>query len=257
MSSGFASDRSFRHRDLFRRKGPIDPGGLPPVVLGRAVGIGHVFASAGNNAQGLALTHVFLALGGSAVMTAQHQVIALSDACHRVLVVFCETAGPTGHMVVENAFGLPFDWLFTLQQGAEGVSFEFVFEFGRDLGAGKVTEGREDVEVGGQVAQGLGFPLSGPAPKGESPGSAFPSRTLGPAHLGVVDIEPFGHAVVIDHDHDGVFVPPRFLEEVHQAPEVVVDVLDHGQVGRMGFVQPGVAKGLDEFFRAARGVWGE
>ena len=157
----------------------------------------------------------------------------------------------------ENAFGLPFDWPFALEQGAEGVSFEFVFEFGRDFDSGKVTEGRERRRGGRSGCPGPWVSTFRASAKRRTPGFRLPKpNTWVRADSRVVDAEPFGHAVVIDHDHDCVFVPSRFPEEVHQAPEVVIDVLDHGQVGRMGFVQTGVAEGLDELFRGGEGCVG-
>ena len=56
--------------------------------------------------------------------------------------------------------------------------------------------------MGGQVAQDLGFPLSGPSPKGESPGSAFPGRTLGAAHFGVA-----GQDVLMEFDSPEIYAP--------------------------------------------------
>ena len=77
-------------------------------------------------------------------------------------------------------------------------------------------------------------PGSRPAPEGKSAGAAAPDRALVSTHAGVVSIDPESASVVVHEEDDGIFFEAGLVEEVEEAPDVLVEVGEHAKkVGRV------------------------
>ena len=103
----------------------------------------------------------------------------------------------------------------------------------RFLQAAQVDEGRQQVDVGGDVGDvSAGGKLARPADEAGDAMAAVVFRALEAAHAGVEAVLRIlvvaGRGAVVGHeDHDGVVFQAQLLEPVQQPADVLVDVGDH------------------------------
>ena len=117
----------------------------------------------------------------------------------------------------------------TAEQRQEAAAFDLRKDFRRDFGAGELRHGAEHVHVGGQLPDLGGLETSLQAPEGDRAGAAQERRALAGAHAGVEDLGAGGAAVVVHEDDQGVLRDAQLIETGQQAPDVLVDVMDHAE----------------------------
>ena len=156
--------------------------------------------------------------------------MALPHTGHGVFVLGGEAARPASHMLEKHAVFVPGDGFFGFKERQKAVALEFALEFFRDFGSGEFAESRKHIEVRGEIFDLMGRPVPGPAPEGKDARAPFPSGGFAATHVGVVDIQPPGSAVVGHEDDDGFFVEALFFQKGHDATDVVVQVCDHPEV---------------------------
>ena len=162
--------------------------------------------------------------------TAHKEIVPLARAGHGVFVVGGHASGPAGDMVVKKAVIVPRDRVFGFEDRQEVEPFDLRLEIGGNLRSRHCAEGREDIDVRAEIIHLVGRPVPCPAPVGKGAQTAFPDRGFAPAHIGVVDIEAVGLAVVGNEHDDGVIIQVLLFQERHEASDVVVEVCHHPEI---------------------------
>jgi len=232
---------------------PLTLGSHAPVELRVLLGVIRSRSAFLHTPEGLTLVAMGLLVAFRIVAgtTTNEQVIPLSHSSHGVFVVCRHSPRPAGDMVVEKSVVLPGDRAFGFEDGQKIEAFELRLECVGNLRARHRAEGRKDIEVGGEVVHLVRWPVSSPAPVGKRACASMPGGGFASAHVGVVDIEAVGLAVIRHEDDDGIFIELLLFQKRHQAADVIVEIRNHSE--KLGLLVGDLAaKRSDELLRGGK-----
>lgn len=174
--------------------------------------------------------------------------LPVSHPAHRILVQVSRAIGePTSDMGKQHAIRGRRGFTAKHGQQADAVQSVAVIRF--QIDTGQLGQGREQIHMSGEIFHASRFQCSVPVPERECPSGSVPCIALVSAHVRIPDVNSVSSSVVIHHDHEGVLIPTRLLEVVHQSSEVLVDIGHHAEKSRLLLLHLAL-EGREVFFRS-------